>query len=52
MRSLFQRKQIADLLSVSTKTVESHRALALRKLNLDTTAALIRYAIKNKIVEG
>ncbi|UVF22066.1 response regulator transcription factor [Microvirga terrae] len=45
-------KQIADILSVSTKTVETHRALALRKLNLDTTAALIRYAIKNKIVEG
>jgi DNA-binding NarL/FixJ family response regulator len=45
-------KQIADILSVSTKTVETHRALALRKLNLDTTAALIRYAIKNKLVEG
>ena len=45
-------KQIADILSISTKTVESHRALALRKLNLDTTADLIRYAIKNKLVEG
>jgi formylglycine-generating enzyme required for sulfatase activity len=32
-------------------TVETHRALALRKLNLDTTAALIRYAIRNKLVE-
>ena len=45
-------KQIADILSVSTKTVETHRAMALRKLNLDTTAALIRYAIKNKLVEN
>jgi DNA-binding NarL/FixJ family response regulator len=45
-------KEIADLLSISTKTVETHRALALRKLNLDTTAALIRYAIRNKLVEG
>ena len=45
-------KQIANILSISTKTVESHRALALRKLNLDTTADLIRYAIKNKLVEG
>jgi len=45
-------KQIADLLSISTKTVETHRAMALRKLNLDTTAALIRYAIKNKLVES
>jgi DNA-binding NarL/FixJ family response regulator len=45
-------KQIADILSISTKTVETHRALALRKLNLDTTAALIRYAIRNKLVEA
>ena len=45
-------KQIADILSISTKTVETHRALALRKLNLDTTAALIRYAIRNGLVEA
>jgi DNA-binding NarL/FixJ family response regulator len=45
-------KQTANILSISTKTVEAHRALALRKLNLDTTAALIRYAIRNKLVEG
>jgi len=45
-------KQIANVLSISTKTVETHRALALRKLNLDTTAALIRYAIRNKLVEA
>ncbi|MGO4526953.1 response regulator [Microvirga sp. 2MCAF35] len=45
-------KQIANLLSVSTKTVETHRAAAMSKLNLDTTAALIRYAIRNKLVEG
>ena len=32
--------------------VEIHRALALRKLNLDTTAALIRYAIRNGLVGG
>jgi DNA-binding NarL/FixJ family response regulator len=44
-------KRIADVLSISLKTVESHRATAMRKLNLDTTAALIRYAIRNQIVE-
>ena len=42
--------QIAHILSNSTKTVETHRAMALRKLNVDTTAALIRYAIRNNIV--
>jgi DNA-binding NarL/FixJ family response regulator len=45
-------KQIADILSISTKTVETHRAAAMGKLALDTTAALIRYAIRNKLVEG
>ncbi|MCG7392837.1 response regulator transcription factor [Microvirga sp. ACRRW] len=45
-------KQIANILSISTKTVETHRAMAMRKLNLDTTAALIRYAIRNKLVEA
>jgi DNA-binding NarL/FixJ family response regulator len=44
-------KRIADVLSISLKTVETHRASAMRKLNLDTTAALIRYAIRNRIVE-
>ncbi len=42
----------ADILSIGLKTVETHRATAMRKLNLDTTAALIRYAIRNKLVEG
>ena len=45
-------RSIADILSISSKTVETHRASAMRKLNLDTTAALIRYAIRNKIVEA
>jgi DNA-binding NarL/FixJ family response regulator len=45
-------KKIADTLSISLKTVETHRASAMRKLNLDTTAALIRYAVRHKIVEA
>ena len=45
-------RKIAEVLSISLKTVEMHRASALKKLNADSTAALIRYAIKNKLVEG
>ena len=45
-------RSMADILSISSKTVETHRASAMRKLNLSTTAALIRYAIRNKIVEA
>jgi DNA-binding NarL/FixJ family response regulator len=44
-------KEIADVLSISLKTVESHRAAAMRKLKLSSTADLVRYAIRNKLVE-
>jgi DNA-binding NarL/FixJ family response regulator len=45
-------RKIAEVLSISVKSVEMYRASALKKLNADSTAALIRYAIKNKLVEG
>jgi len=45
-------KEMGRVLSLSTKTIESHRASAMRKLNMGTTADLIRYAIRNKLVEG
>jgi DNA-binding NarL/FixJ family response regulator len=45
-------KQIANVLSISVKTVESHRAAVMRKLNVSSAAALVRYAVRNKIVEA
>jgi DNA-binding NarL/FixJ family response regulator len=42
---------ISEILGISVKTVEWHRASAMRKLNLSTTAALIHYAFRNKLVE-
>lgn len=44
-------KQVANLLSISVKTVETHRATAMQKLKLRTTADLVRYAVRNHIVE-
>ena len=44
-------KSVAGILSLSLKTVETHRASAMRKLDLDSTAALVRYAVRNKLVE-
>jgi DNA-binding NarL/FixJ family response regulator len=44
-------KQIAFLLDISVKTVETHRATAMHKLKLRTTAELVRYAVRNNIVE-
>ena len=45
-------KQIARLLSITLKTVETHRAAAMRKLNLSSSAGLVRYAIRHKLVEA
>ena len=45
-------RQIADILSISIKTVEAHRAAIMRKLHLSSSAALVRYAIRNKLVEA
>ena len=47
----YTNKQIGDLLHISLKTVESHRASVMSKLGLSSSAALVRYAIRNKIVE-
>ena len=45
-------KQIAPVLNISLKTVETHRANIMRKLCLSSPAALVRYAIRNKIVDA
>jgi len=39
------------MLNISLKTVETHRAKVMRKLDLSSTAALVRYAIRNKLIE-
>ena len=44
-------KEIGGVLNLSVKTIETHRAAAMRKLNISSTAALVRYAIRNKIIE-
>jgi DNA-binding NarL/FixJ family response regulator len=43
-------KQVAAVLGISIKTVETHRATVMRKLRLESFADLVRYAIRNKIV--
>ena len=36
---------------VAPRTVETHRAGIMRKLNIASPAALVRYAVRNKLVE-
>jgi DNA-binding NarL/FixJ family response regulator len=44
-------KVIASVLNISVKTVETHRATIMRKLSLTSSAALVRYAVRNRLVE-
>ena len=44
-------KETAQILGLNLKTVESHRSSAMRKVNANSTATLVRYAIRNKLVE-
>ena len=42
---------IAEELSLSTKTISTYRTRLLEKMNLKTNAEIIRYAIENRLVE-
>ena len=44
-------KEIAGKLDLTVKTVETHRARVMRKLGLRSVPELVRYAIRNKIIE-
>lgn len=43
--------EISALLVISVKTVETHRAAIMRKLGLSSLAELIRYAIRNRVID-
>jgi DNA-binding NarL/FixJ family response regulator len=45
-------KEAASQLGISVKTVETHRAAIMRKLALKSVSDLVRYAIRNKIIEA
>jgi DNA-binding NarL/FixJ family response regulator len=44
-------KEAAGRLSLSVKTIETHRGNIMKKLRLRSVTDLVRYAIRNKIVE-
>jgi DNA-binding NarL/FixJ family response regulator len=45
-------KEVAVALGISVKTAETHRANIMRKLELHSVSELVRYAIKNQIIEA
>jgi len=44
-------REIAFSLGISIKTVETHRSAIMRKLSLQSITDLVRYAIRNKIIQ-
>jgi DNA-binding NarL/FixJ family response regulator len=44
-------KKVANTLNLSVKTVETHRARIMEKLDLHSVSELVRYAIRNQIIE-
>lgn len=44
-------QDIADKLFISVRTVESHKSHIMQKLDLHTTAELVKFAIRQKLIE-
>jgi PAS domain S-box-containing protein len=44
-------KEIATMLAISTRTVESHRAKIMLKLDLHSVSDLVRYAVRNQFIQ-
>lgn len=44
-------KSMSQVLNVSVKTIETHRASAMQKVGAKSTATLVRYAIKNMFIQ-
>lgn len=43
-------KQIASMLNLSTNTVETHRTRLMQKLNLHSSAEIVLYAVRKRII--
>lgn len=44
--------EIAEQLNLSVKTISTHKARLMQKMNLTSTADLVRYAISNRLIEA
>ena len=45
-------KEVAGILGISVKTAETHRANIMLKLDFHSVTELVRYAVRNKIIQG
>ncbi|MCB2205978.1 response regulator transcription factor [bacterium] len=47
-----KNQEIADVLAISARTVGTYRTRILQKLNLHSTADIVRYAVDHKLVDA
>lgn len=43
--------RVGTILGISVKTVETHRAKIMRKLELESVVGLVRYALRHQLIE-
>lgn len=46
-----ENREIAEKLQISVRTVEAHRARVMIKLGFTGVADLVRYAVREKLIE-
>jgi len=44
-------QEAAEALGMSPKTVETHRVNMMKRINCHSATELVRYAVRNKIIE-
>lgn len=45
-------KEIATLLGIAYKTVDAHRTNIMKRLNMHSVAELVRYAVRERIIQA
>jgi DNA-binding NarL/FixJ family response regulator len=48
----YSSKEVAVLLNLSVKTIETHRTNVMHKIDVHSVAGLVRYAVRNSIVQA
>jgi DNA-binding NarL/FixJ family response regulator len=48
----YSTKEAADVLNISPKTAEAHRAAVMKKLNAKNVTDIVKYCIRNHIIEA